>query len=67
MWYSSPSISPPVQVSPSEMSANVETDFRTTGHVAAAAGSPEPDFGANGATPVKAAAASGPGTEYWLP
>lgn len=75
MWYSSPSASPQGRVSPNEneMVASIETDLRPTGHVAAAERSSGLDFVPNAtaspsAQPGKAAAAAaGPGTEYWLP
>jgi hypothetical protein len=69
MWYFSPSQSPQNRVSPIRTVASVETDL-PTGRVVEAERSFEPDFFLNtilSAHPAKAAAAGGPGTEYWLP
>ena len=74
MWYSSPSASPQSRVSPNEneMLARVEIDLRPTERVAVAERSSELDFVPEAATVAQpgkaaAAAAAGPGTEYWLP
>jgi hypothetical protein len=70
MWYSSPSTSPNSRVSSNDIVATVETDSRPTEGEPVAEGLSELDFTAN-AIPdvprVRAAAAAGPGTEYWLP
>ena len=64
MWYHSPPNSPQSRVSPNKMVAGVATDPRSTGRVVVAERSSEPIFFPN---TIPIAAASGPGTEYWLP
>ena len=74
MWYSSPSASPQSRVSPNENEIvdSVETDLRPAGRAAVAERSSELDYVPDVATVAQprkaaAAAAAGPGTEYWLP
>jgi hypothetical protein len=72
MWYTSPSTSPHGRVSNNDMAADVQTDLHATEGVAVAEDPSEPENASPSATTpdtirVRAAAAAGPGTEYWLP